>query len=263
MYSTHKNAVITITLFWFCFLNLLSSTSPFESWIYGGYNFALGWPIVWLGVWDRDISDKFASVTPVAYGTGRTFSMFTTGVILDNICNACVYGVAICIMVYIVLELTFVDYGLYDMGTLLFFAVLNCMQAKVSMMLHQWNFLHISFMIISVGGTFLVCLYVSAMDPRGGREQFDYYYVMTWTLKQGVFWISPHLLIPITCIMTDFLVHAYKMFFYPDNQMILREHELQIDSTNVYLHSKLQPWIQKVVPYQDGNGSSSSGSNTS
>jgi len=228
----------------------LSGTSPFESYIYGGYNFALGWPIVWLGVWDRDISDKFVSATPVAYGTGRTFSMLTADIILDNIFNACLYGSILCLLVYTALELTFVDYGLLEMGTTLFFAVVNAMQAKVSMMLHQWNFLHISFMIISVGGTFLVCLYMSAI------ENYEYYNIMTWTFQQGVFWLSPHLLIPITCVWIDFLVHACKMFFCPDNQMILRERDLQLGS-DAHIHSTRTSWLQKVMPYQDrGNDDS-------
>ena len=187
----------------------------------------MGWPIVWLGVWDRDVSDNYALATPVAYGTGRTFSMLNTGVILGSIFNACIYGTVISSIVFMALEMTFVDYGLFEIGTLLFFAVLNSMQTKVSMMLHQWNFLHISFMIISVGGTFLVCLYVS-MSINVSKEGFEYYHVLQWSLQQGIFWIAAHLLIPVTCILTDFLVHACKMFFLADNQMILRENELKL-----------------------------------
>ena len=50
LYCMHKNLVITLTLFWFSYYTALSGTSPYESWIYGGYNFALGWPIVFLGI---------------------------------------------------------------------------------------------------------------------------------------------------------------------------------------------------------------------
>ena len=86
-------------------------------------------------------------------------------------------------------------------------------------------------MIISVGGTFLVCLYVSMSinsSKEGFEEGFDYYYVLQWSLQQGIFWIAAHLLIPVTCILTDFLVHACKMFFHADDQMILRENELKL-----------------------------------
>merc|ERR1711988_456481 len=90
-------------------------------------------------------------------------------------------------------------------------------------------------MIISVGGSFLVCLYI------GSIENYEYYNVMTWTLNQAVFWISPHLLIPVTCVMIDFLYHACKMFFTADNLMVLREKELEIGSNS---------WLQKVIPYE-------------
>ena len=96
-------------------------------------------------------------------------------------------------------------------------------------------------MIISVGGSFLVCLYI------GSIENYEYYNVMTWTLNQAVFWISPHLLIPATCVMIDFLYHACKMFFTADNLMVLREKELEIGS-NSCLWLNVHSWLQKVIP---------------
>ncbi len=42
----------------------MSGTSLYESWVYTGFNFILGLPIIFYGVLDRDISEEFALKWP-------------------------------------------------------------------------------------------------------------------------------------------------------------------------------------------------------
>ena len=48
-----------------------SGQSLYEENLYTGYNFFLGWPIVILGVFDRDISARTALEVPMCYISGR------------------------------------------------------------------------------------------------------------------------------------------------------------------------------------------------
>lgn len=64
LYSMHKNMVLTLTLFWFSYYTAVSGTSLYESWVYTGFNFILGLPIIFYGILDRDLSDDFVSKHP-------------------------------------------------------------------------------------------------------------------------------------------------------------------------------------------------------
>ena len=44
----------------FSFFTAVSGASPYESWVYSGFNFILGLPIIFFGVLDRDLSPEFA-----------------------------------------------------------------------------------------------------------------------------------------------------------------------------------------------------------
>ena len=60
----HKNMVVTLTLFWYSYYSAVSGTSCYESWVYTGFNFILGLPIIFYGIMDRDLSDKFMETYP-------------------------------------------------------------------------------------------------------------------------------------------------------------------------------------------------------
>ena len=64
LYSMHKNMVITLTLFWYSYYTAVSGTSLYESWVYTAYNFILGLPIIFYGIMDRDLTDKFQEKHP-------------------------------------------------------------------------------------------------------------------------------------------------------------------------------------------------------
>jgi phospholipid-translocating P-type ATPase (flippase) len=64
LYCMHKNQVVTLTLFWYNYFCAMSGTSFYESWVYTGFNFILGLPIVFLGIQDKDISANFIMQNP-------------------------------------------------------------------------------------------------------------------------------------------------------------------------------------------------------
>ncbi len=46
------------------YFDAVSGTSIYESWVYTGFNFILGLPIIFYGIQDRDVSDAFAMQHP-------------------------------------------------------------------------------------------------------------------------------------------------------------------------------------------------------
>ncbi|CAM9846662.1 unnamed protein product, partial [Heterosigma akashiwo] len=71
LYSFYKNMVLAFILFYFtCFCGW-SGQSLYDSWVYAGYNFFLGMPILIVGLFDRDVSEKTALGYPSLYMSGR------------------------------------------------------------------------------------------------------------------------------------------------------------------------------------------------
>jgi len=46
------------------FFTAVSGCSPYESWVYSGFNFVLGLPIIFYGILDRDLSAEFVQKHP-------------------------------------------------------------------------------------------------------------------------------------------------------------------------------------------------------
>eukprot|EP01041_Mallomonas_annulata_P002854 gene2854-5613_t len=118
LYSMHKNMVITLTLFWFSYLDALSGTSPYNSWIYSAFNFTLGLPIIFYGILNQDISAEFALANPEVYSTGRNMTILNTPAVAMWIWNAILYTLIICLIYYVAIIPTFADYELYSMANI-------------------------------------------------------------------------------------------------------------------------------------------------
>lgn len=71
-YSFYKNIALIFTLFFYCFYNGFSGTTLYESYIQTGWN--VGWtffPIIAVGVLDKDILDSSALLFPHVYQSGQ------------------------------------------------------------------------------------------------------------------------------------------------------------------------------------------------
>ncbi|GMH82158.1 hypothetical protein TrVE_jg12998 [Triparma verrucosa] len=71
MYSFYKNSVLVFSIFFFQFFNHWSGRPLYDEWVIGMFNFILGWPILLIGIFDRDISREFAKLHPRTYLVGR------------------------------------------------------------------------------------------------------------------------------------------------------------------------------------------------
>jgi len=227
LYSMHKNMVLTLTLFWYSYYAAMSGTSLYESWIYTGYNFILGLPIISYGILDRDLTEGFMMAHPQTYATGRDNAYLNITSIGSWILNAIFYAVILCLMDFTVLEQTFDSWSLYAFGTAVYTALCISLQGKVSFLYHQWSWPAIFTMCLSVFGMLLFFyglneLPIDYIDDYGDEANYAY--------GSLVFWVMCFLTIPFVAAMLDFIVHAYALFFAPTPEMLFREAELVVST---------------------------------
>mmetsp|Transcript_15605 Transcript_15605/g.18230 ORF Transcript_15605/g.18230 Transcript_15605/m.18230 type:complete len:1083 (-) Transcript_15605:2647-5895(-) len=67
----YKNAALVFTLFLYNFVALMSGVSLYDSFVYAGFNFFSGMPLLLLGIFDKDIGGETMLNIPAFYGVGR------------------------------------------------------------------------------------------------------------------------------------------------------------------------------------------------
>ncbi len=228
LYSLHKNAVITFMLFWFTFFTSVSGTSPFQSWVYSGYNLLIGLPAVFFGILDRDLTAEFQLAHPQTYRSGRFNTFLSGSTVLGWVLNAICYGVLLCAIFYYACKNTFSTYGLYDMGTIAYTGLVMAMQLKMVFMHHQWAYPQVTLMSLSIGGMF-----------------FFYYTVQYWTYDtfygavaalygNPMFWFFGMFTVPFVVLMFEALTYYIPMFFNPNDEMLYRELMLRVGTPDTW-----------------------------
>jgi len=222
LYSMHKNMVITLTLFYFSYLAAVSGTSMYESYIYSLYNFALGLPIVFLGIFDQDISDIFAMTYPQVYSTGLTNSQLNIKTVMKWIWNAILYGVIFSFISFSVLRATYEAYDLFLMGTMTYMSLVLAMHMKVMFIHRTINQVHFWSMFISLFCLFSI-LYLMNIYKI---DNYDLYHVATEMYQDKLFWYVSVLTIPVYTIMIDLVGTSFYVVLWPSREMLYTEASL-------------------------------------
>ncbi|RYH31746.1 phospholipid-transporting ATPase [archaeon] len=221
LYSMHKNMVLTLTLFWFSYYTAVSGTSLYQSWVYTGFNFILGLPIIFYGILDRDLDDEFVLRYPAVYSTSRTDKLLQVSAISKWIVNAVFYAIVVCLISYSVLAPTFTDMSLFVAGTVVFSGLCMALQAKVAFFYHQWAYPQVLAMFISVLGMILYFILIAAAT-------WDYWYVAQETYIEPIYWYYGMFSIPIIVIFIDWLDYFIQMMFFPTDEMLFKEIQLNV-----------------------------------
>jgi phospholipid-translocating P-type ATPase (flippase) len=228
LYSMHKNMVITMTLFWYSYYSAVSGTTLYESWIYTGFNFILGLPIIVFGILDRDLSEEFVLRNPFVYNTSKHNSLLVPLNIGAWIFNAMIYAVVFCLLVYLVGWDTFYTWGVFDCGTVIFTALCNTLQMKVAFYHHQWAWPHALAMFISVGGMLLYFLIIAV-------STWEYYYIANQVYLTGFFWFFSFFTVPLFTVYIDWVNYYTRLMFLPKIQMLYEESEILVRSNKLLL----------------------------
>lgn len=162
------------------------------------------------------------------YSTGKENTYLTTFAIGKWILNAILYAIVLCLMFYYALEPSFMEYGLYEMGTTVFTALCLSLQCKVAYLHHQWTWPQCLVMAISVCGMFLYFAIVSSSTT-------DYYGVTDWLFAKSLYWLFGFFFVPLICMLMDFIGYNLNMFFFPTKEMHYREIEHKVITLAVLL----------------------------
>jgi len=244
LYSLHKNAVITFMLFWYTYMTSVSGTSPFQSWVYSGYNLVLGLPAVFYGILDRDLSAEFVLKHPQTYSTGKHNVHLSSGSVMSWILNALCYAIILCSMYYYACRDTFETYGIYDFGTIAFTGLVMAMQFKMVFMHHQWAYPQITFMTMSIFGMFFFYWVVQywtydtffgSVSKLYGNPMFWFFGIFTAVAVVGLF---------------EALSFYFNMFFNPTEEMQMRELMHRVGESE----SDLSASCKKMLCFGRGDG---------
>ena len=97
----YKDCLFTFPSFWLGFVNNFSGQTPYEPWIYQGFNILFTCvPIMWWCTLDLEFTKKFLVSTPQAYYIGPTNDCFGTKKFLAMIAETLFNGFVIVALVY-------------------------------------------------------------------------------------------------------------------------------------------------------------------
>ena len=223
LYSMYKNMVITLVLFCFTFFNACSGQTLFESYIYTGFNAFLFVPILVYGVFDRDVTAKYASNNPEIYSTGRNNLLLSPWAIGLWVFNAGVMAALFCMIYFVALADTYDSQGIFDYGTAVYVSLIMGLQAKVSFLYNQWNYINASVMICSIL-LFYIWVFVNS-----SWVSMEYYEVARHTFSQPLCWLFSTFTFPILFYLVDLLGQGWYIFFAPTPELVYRERSLMED----------------------------------
>ena len=226
LYCAHKNQVITLTLFWYCYFSAVSGTSIYESWVYSSFNIVLGLPIIFYGFMDRDVSEQTVLRYPQMYSTGRKNVYLDVAALLSWIFNAWLFGAILSLLYYYAFDLSSQSDALYVFGSSMFVGMFLSLQAKVAFMHHQWAWPQAVVLFISIVALFifLEILSVSSNYNTGG-----YYAIAAHVYEDPKFWFFSCFTVPLILVMVDVSAYLTYWFFWPTEEMKFREIDKQVD----------------------------------
>lgn len=82
LFSFYKNAVLAISLMVYASSNVFSGTPLFDQWVLSMFNFIAFFPILFLGMFDRDLEKDYVRKNPQVYAPGPNNEYITNRTIL-------------------------------------------------------------------------------------------------------------------------------------------------------------------------------------
>jgi hypothetical protein len=137
--------------------------------------------------------------------------------------NACLYAIVISLLMYYAVGPSFQYYSLFPMGTTVFVGLCNALQLKVALLNHQWEWVRVFMMVLSVSG---MLLYLNILSSY---VESDNYYVayqlFNVTPYSSIFWTFSFFFIPVFVVYIDVFGNALKTLFRPTNEIRYFESE--------------------------------------
>jgi phospholipid-transporting ATPase len=252
VYSFYKNIVLTIVLAWWTNDCGYSGQSLYESYVYAGYNFFLGMPILLLGMFDQDVTAITARRFQKLYYIGLEKRELNVKIMVLSFLQACVDAA----IIYYISVAAFNgrtlagdtgslgdasppnsiwgengdSLGLYVFGAAVFTNMVLAMLVKVALMHASWNWTTVFGLVFSLllyG--FFIMLYGSLRPDvdsfiNNMGASYDFYNAPQKMINMIGFWISATAVVGIVS-MIDLAIIAIQSEVFTSKTRSAREVE--------------------------------------
>jgi magnesium-transporting ATPase (P-type) len=223
-YIFYKSAVLVLPQFFFGIESLFSGQPIYQDIMYQLANVAFtAFPIIALGVFDRDVPVKQAMATPGLYKDGIERRFLNRKVFWGWMLEAILHAVLIVFLPMLALGYfnvlpTAESVSIWELGTIVFLSFLTVVSLRLATEVLEWQVLITVLIIASLVVWWLawaVLNFMLAVAPTiyGSFLVFP---------GSGRFWFV-YLLSIMACFVTIFAVEGVSVIFYPSRSQVVRE----------------------------------------
>eukprot|EP00755_Sulcionema_specki_P016368 Sspe_Gene.10304::Locus_3443_Transcript_1_1_Confidence_1.000_Length_4216::g.10304::m.10304/K01530/E3.6.3.1; phospholipid-translocating ATPase len=209
-YFFYKNAVVSLSLFFYNFLNGFSGQSIYDPWVLAGFNVAwASWPIIIVATFDRDVlnTDNMHDF-PLLYKHGRLNSDYTCGRLMQWYFNAIFHALA-CTFIPIIVAMPHNimsdghDFGMYHLGVNVYTNVVVIITFKLCLHVASWTWIHHFFIWSCLLSWPAFLPFYAEISPY-----LFQIYTMTYSFRDSFLWNTFWLLlflVFVVCLLRDYV----------------------------------------------------------
>jgi len=233
-YMFYKNILLTTVQFYFTIQTGFSGQKVYSEYGIQVYNvYVTAFPIILLGIFDRDVTNKYSKQFPQLYIQGVRGEFFNPSIFWGWVLTSIVESVFIIIFAFYTLEQAGEngeDGDLWQIGTVAYFLVILIANFKVSLQQYLWFW----FSPIFLFGGILMWIATGSLVSSVFIFEPSYYGVFLLTLSLPAFWLAV-LLAPVMTLGRDVVWKFLKRNMFPEVYHIVSEinkisnHQVQVE----------------------------------
>lgn len=217
-YFFYKNIVFGFTIFFFEAYTSFSGQPAYNDWYLSLYNvFFSSFPVIALGLFDQDVSERFCLKFPLLYQEGVENVLFSwlgivTWVFNGVFSSACIFFFCIPAMEHQAFHKDGQVVGLETLGTILCTCVVWVVNCQMAISINHLNYIQHLFIWGSIISWCIFLLVFGAMDPYVSTTAFM---VFVEACAPSVsFWLLT-LFVLVSTLLSYFVYLAVQMEFFP------------------------------------------------
>jgi len=217
LFSFHKNIVQCLQLFTYTFLCAYSGTSLYEDWVRNSFNLIVGFPVIFLGVFDRDLDRRQSLADPEGYSVGRLGQELNMWKMLFHICQ----GIVLSLIITTVSLLTYDAFAVsklgdyYTWGTICYVCLIISMLYRLGFMMSTWNVIVVLALVLTFIGLWISLFVCGVLTTLMGG-------VVPQILASPLSWVCM-LATPLCAMVADLVLDAvYLAVGYANGKISLR-----------------------------------------
>ncbi|ODV81596.1 phospholipid transporting ATPase [Suhomyces tanzawaensis NRRL Y-17324] len=220
----YKNAIFTFALFWYGIYNDFDGTYLFEFTYLMFYNLAFtSLPVIFLGVFDQDVSGKVSLLVPQIYRSGITRSEWTEFKFWFYFIDAIYQSVISFFLPYCLYRIGFVDMSgrpgdhRFWMGIVV--TSISCISCNLFILSHQYRWDWLSVLIVTIS---ILLIFFWTGIWTSALASGEFYNAAFQVFGSATYWACTAVGIVI-CLMPRFFYDTLQKIYWPKDVDIIRE----------------------------------------